>query len=171
MHDALHAGLIAAAVSGAPSTVIALARGDDVLESGRAAGSLLLPHETRTLPLLAAATPLHVAISVGWAFVLERAIPRGRERVGGVAGGLAIAALDLGVIGRRLPRIRALPQPRQWADHVAYGLTVGLVLERRRRRSALRLEAERAASDPNDLAEARRIRAEMDQLAVDWHDS
>ena len=40
--------------------------------------------------------------------------------------------------------------------------------ERRRRRSVLRLEAERAAADPEDLAEARRVRAEMDALAGPW---
>jgi hypothetical protein len=133
MREAVHAGLVAAVVSGAPSTTIALARGDDVLEGARAAGTLLLPHETRTLPLLAAAVPVHLALSVGWAVVLERAIPRDRELIGGLIGGLAIAALDLGVIGRRLPRIRTLPQGRQWADHAAYGLTVAIVLARRRR--------------------------------------
>ncbi len=133
MHrDALHAGLVAAAVSGAPSTLIALARGDDVLDGARAAGTLLLPREQRTLPLLAAAVPVHLALSVGWAVVLERALPRGREPLGGLVGGLAIAALDLKVVGRRLPRIRSLPQGRQWADHAAYGLAVGVVLARRR---------------------------------------
>jgi hypothetical protein len=129
----LQAGLVAAAVSGAPSTLIALARGDDVLAGGRAAGTLLLPRERRTLPLLAAAVPVHLALSVGWAVVLDRTLPRGRELAGGVAGGLAIAALDLVVIGRRLPAIRALPQGRQWADHVAYGLAVGATLARCRR--------------------------------------
>jgi len=133
MHDALHAGLVAAAVSGAPSTAIALARGEDVLDGARAAGALLLPRETRTLPLLAAAVPVHLLLSVGWAVVLERALPREREPLGGLLGGIAIAALDLGLIGRRLRRIRALAQPRQWADHAAYGLAVGVVLARRRR--------------------------------------
>jgi hypothetical protein len=134
MHEALHAGLVAAAVSGVPSTAIALARGDDVLDGARAAGTLLLPRETRTLPLLVAAVPVHLALSLGWAVVLDRVIPRGREHVGGLLGGLAIAALDLGLVGRRLPRIRTLPQPRQWADHAAYGLAVGAVLACRRRR-------------------------------------
>ncbi len=96
----------------------------------RGAGTLLLPREHRTLPLLAAAVPVHLALSLGWAVVLERAIPRGREPLGGLLGGLAIAALDLELIGRRLPRIRALPQGRQWADHVAYGLAVGAVARR-----------------------------------------
>jgi hypothetical protein len=132
MHDALAAGLVAAAVSGAPSTAVALARGDDVLDGARAAGTLLLPRATRTLPLLAAAVPIHLALSVGWAFALERIVPPRRELAGGLLGGLAIAALDLELIGRRLPRIRALPQPRQWADHAAYGLAVGAVLARRR---------------------------------------
>lgn len=40
--------------------------------------------------------------------------------------------------------------------------------ERRRRRSALRLEAEAAAADPEDLAEALRVRRELDALAVAW---
>lgn len=43
--------------------------------------------------------------------------------------------------------------------------------ERRQRRSALRFEAEQAASDPVDLAEARRVRAEMDALAAPWPES
>jgi Arc/MetJ-type ribon-helix-helix transcriptional regulator len=42
--------------------------------------------------------------------------------------------------------------------------------ERRRRRSALRLEAEAAAADPDDLAEALRVRREMDELAAPWPD-
>jgi hypothetical protein len=65
--------------------------------------------------------------------VLDRTLPRGREPLTGALAGLGIAALDLGVIGRRLPAIRALPQGRQWADHAAYGLAVGAVLARRRR--------------------------------------
>jgi Arc/MetJ-type ribon-helix-helix transcriptional regulator len=40
--------------------------------------------------------------------------------------------------------------------------------ERRRRRSALRAEAEAAAHDPEDLAEARRVRIEMDAVSPPW---
>jgi hypothetical protein len=108
-----------------------------VLEGARAAGALLLPRETRTVPLLAAAAPVHLALSLGWAVVLDGVLPRRRELAGGLVGGLAIAALDLGLIGRRLPRIRALPQPRQWVDHAAYGMAVGAVLARRRRSMAI----------------------------------
>jgi hypothetical protein len=40
--------------------------------------------------------------------------------------------------------------------------------ERRRRRSALREEARLASEDPDDLAEARRVREDMDMLAAPW---
>ena len=76
---------------------------------------------------------MHLALSVGWAVVLDRLIPPGAELAGGLAGGLAIAALDLGVIGRRIAAVRDLPQGRQWADHVAYGLAVGATLRALRR--------------------------------------
>jgi len=122
-------------LSGLPSTVVTLLRGEDLLDGARAAGAIVLPGEERTAVLLAAAAPVHLALSLGWAAVLTRALPRGREPVWGAAAGLGIAALDLGVIGRRIPAIRALPQARQWADHVAFGLTVGIVLTRRRARA------------------------------------
>ena len=115
-----------------------LVRGDDVLEGGRAAGAIVLPRERRTALLLVAATPVHLAISVGWAAVLAAALPRGREPAWGVVGGMVIAALDLALIGRRIPSIRTLPQGRQWADHAAYGLSVGLVLRARRSGRAAR---------------------------------
>ncbi len=41
----------------------------------------------------------------------------------------------------------------------------------RRRKSALRLEAEAAAADPDDVAEALRVREEMDAIAAAWNDA
>jgi Arc/MetJ-type ribon-helix-helix transcriptional regulator len=41
---------------------------------------------------------------------------------------------------------------------------------RRRRKSALRAEAQTAAADPSDVKEMRRVRAEMDALAAPWPD-
>ena len=75
--------------------------------------------------------PVHLALSLGWALVLARALPRRRPTLEGAAAGLAIAALDLGLLGRRLPAIRALPVLPQVADHVAYGAVVGAILGRR----------------------------------------
>ncbi len=121
------AGLVGAAVSGLPSTAVTLARRESLLDGARAAGAIVLPRETRTPVLLAAAVPVHLGLSLGWAAVIAQ-LPRRGAIFGGFAG-LAIAALDLGVIGRRIPAIRALPQGRQWADHVAFGLAVGWVLD------------------------------------------
>jgi len=128
--DAVRAGLIAAIVSGAPSTLHAVATGRDPLEATYAAGSILLPGETRHGRLLAAAVPVHLTISVGWALVLASVLPRRRTTLWGAGAGLAIAALDLGLVGRRFERIRALPLLPQIADHIAYGAIVGAVLRR-----------------------------------------
>ena len=125
------AGLVGAAVSGVPSTVITLARREPLLDGARAAGAIVLPRETRTPVLLAAAVPVHLGLSLGWAAVISQ-LPRQRAIFGALAG-LAIASVDLGLIGRRIPAIRALPQKRQWADHVAYGLSVSYILNRTQR--------------------------------------
>jgi len=132
--DVLAAGLAGAVVSGFPSTVWTLVEGGDPLDGARALGRVLLPRSRSTPLLLAAGAPVHLALSLGWAAALAPVLPRDRRGpVYGAAAGLAIAALDLGVIGRRIPAIRALPQPPQWADHVAFGLAVGVVLRLRRR--------------------------------------
>ena len=130
--DALAAGAAGAVLSAAPSTVATIATGGSLLDGALAAGSILLPREQRAARLLAASVPVHLALSFGWAAVLAAALPRRATVPAAVAGALGIAALDLGVIARRFPRIRALPQGRQWADHVGYGLAVGVVVARRR---------------------------------------
>jgi hypothetical protein len=53
-------------------------------------------------------------------------------------------------------------------DSEAIRLALHESAELRRRKSALRLEAEAAAADPDDLAEALRVRAEMDAIAAVW---
>jgi hypothetical protein len=57
------------------------------------------------------------------------------------------------------------------SDSEAIRLALHEAAEARRRKSALRLEAAAAAADPDDLAEARRIRAEMDAIAAAWVNS
>jgi hypothetical protein len=133
LKDGIAAGAVAAVVSGAPSTLWALATGRNALEPTLAAGSILLPRESRRGRLFAAAVPVHLGVSIGWAIVLSALLPRGRAASAGAAAGLVIAAFDLGVVGRLFPRARALPIVPQLADHVLYGATVGLVLDRRRR--------------------------------------
>ena len=129
--DAIVAGAWAAVFSGAPSTLYGVATGRDSLEATKAAGSILFPRESRTRALVAGAVPVHLVLSLGWALVLDRARVRGSGR--GAAAGLVIAAVDLGLVGRRYPRLRDLPLAPQVADHVAYGVVVGFVLSRRSR--------------------------------------
>ncbi len=139
MRNGIIAGAIAGVVSGAPSTVHALATGGDPLAATAAAGAMLLPAETRTARLLAAAVPVHAAISVGWGVVLAKVLPRMAPVGWGAVAGLAFAALDLGVAGRLFPRVRALPVVPQVLDHVLYGAAVGAVLTRLDSRPAHRV--------------------------------
>jgi hypothetical protein len=133
VEDGLVAGAVAAVLSGAPSTLHALATRASPLEATLAAGTLLLPRERRPLVLALAAVPVHIALSLGWAVLLAIVLPRRRTIAYATLAGLAIAALDLGAVGRRVPRIRALPLLPQVLDHVAYGATVGAALSLRRR--------------------------------------
>jgi hypothetical protein len=53
-------------------------------------------------------------------------------------------------------------------DSEAIRLALRESAERRRRRSALREEARLASRDLEDLAEARRVREDMDAVAAPW---
>lgn len=125
----LIAGAIGGAISGAPSTLWALATGRDPLESVRAAGSILAP-QAGPLGLLTAAAVVHTGLSLGWGVVLSLLLPRRRPVLLGTLAGAAIATLDLGIVGRHIPRVRALPAGPQVADHLLYGATVGVMLNR-----------------------------------------
>lgn len=129
--DVLRAAAAAAVLSGAPSTAHALLTRTNPLEASLAAGTLLAPREQRASRLLPAALLAHVALSLGWAIVLAAVLPRRHTTAAAGVAGLAIAALDLGVVGRRFPRIRELALVPQILDHVAYAVTVGAVLSRR----------------------------------------
>lgn len=130
-HEGVRAAVPAAVLSGLPSTLHALLTKRHALEASLAAGSIVLPTERRRLPLLVAAVPVHFALSVGWSVLLAAALPRRKRVVEGAAAGLAIAALDLGLVGKRFGRIRALPILPQIADHVAFGVIASLGLSRR----------------------------------------
>lgn len=124
----LRAAAWAAALSGVPSTLHALATGRDPLAATIAAGSILLPRETSRVRLVAAAVPVHLALSLGWTLVLDRAGVRTARA--GVLAGLGIAALDLGVAGRCFPRVQALPLLPQLADHAVFGAIAARLLRR-----------------------------------------
>ena len=135
------AGAVAGLFSGAPSTVHALLTGGDPLAAAEAAGNLLAGADARPAALLAAGGLAHVALSVGWGTVLAVAVRRTSfpPLAVGLAGGAAIAAVDLGLLahgplGRRWPLIRALPVLPQVADHLAFGAIAGALLGGSRRR-------------------------------------
>jgi hypothetical protein len=138
--NALVAGAIAGVVSGAPSTLLTLWARGDVLASSAAAGTIVVPDDAPRPVQLAAGAAVHGAISLGWAVVLAGALPRRPGVVAGAAAGAAagvgIAALDLGLLARRFPAIRALAPVPQVLDHVAYGVTVAMVLSWLRSRPA-----------------------------------
>jgi hypothetical protein len=128
----LRGALWAATLSGAPSTAYALATGRDPLEAALAAGAIVVGEDASRARRLAAAVPVHLAISIAWTVVLDRVLPRHGRVLTGAAAGLGIAALDLGVIGRRIPAIAALPVAPQIADHVAFGAIAAPCAARRR---------------------------------------
>jgi hypothetical protein len=112
--------------------VVTLKNGGNVLDSTRAVGRAVLgPNEDGLSRLIAGGTA-HVAISLAWGVVLAAVLPRRHTVLAGAMAGLGIAALDLGVVGRRLPSIRALEPAPQILDHIAYGVVVGAALSRRR---------------------------------------
>jgi hypothetical protein len=121
-------GLAAGVVSGLPSTLAAVVTGRPVLEAARAAGALL------GRPSLPRGLLAHGAVSAGWGVVLSAVLEGRRHRIAsGAAAGAAVAALDLGLVGRRIPAIRSLPLLPQVADHLLYGAALGALLHARER--------------------------------------
>jgi hypothetical protein len=70
-------------------------------------------------------------MSAACAEVLARTLPRRHPVAWGAAAGLGIGIVNVGLIGRLFPAIRALPLVPQLADHVAYGALFAVVVDRR----------------------------------------
>ena len=133
----LAATTVAATVSGAPSTAHSLVTRRPLLDTVRAAATLVTGPApgggapAPTLRTLAAGGVVHGAVSLLWGTVLAQVLPPGRRAVWGAVAGVAIHVIDLGLVARlpRLRAMRALPQLPQLGDHIAFGVTVGLVLD------------------------------------------
>ena len=91
-------------------------------QAARAAGTLL------GRPGVLRGAVAHAGISLGWGLVLARVLPRTRPVWWGTVAGGAIAGVDLGLIGRRLPELAALYVGPQLADHLAFGALCGATL-------------------------------------------
>lgn len=123
----IRAGVIAAVVSGVPSTAHALLTRGDVLAATRAAGTLLPGRRDR--PGVAAGLVAHIGISSLWTVVLSFAFRRHELGVTrGAVAGLVIAALDLGIVARAYPAVRTLPRVPQVLDHLVFGAVLGGLL-------------------------------------------
>lgn len=108
------------------------------MQATRAAGAMLLSPESNDRALFAAAAVVHLTISLFWAAVLNTLLPRKRTTIWSIGALAAIAVLDLQLIGRLFEEIYALPFWPQFADHLAFGATLGGVLEWRRRNRLMR---------------------------------
>lgn len=132
--DTLLAAACAAILSGIPSTVYAWLTGGDVMQATRAAGTMLISPTASNSYLFFAAAVVHAAVSLFWSVVLTRLLPRRRTTLWAVVALAGVAVLDLRVIGRFFAEIYALPFWPQFADHLAFGATLGAILEWRSRR-------------------------------------
>jgi hypothetical protein len=118
------AAIVAALLSGAPSTLQALLTGRSPFTAARAAGALL------GRPGLARGAVAHGVLSLGWTTVLAVVLPERHRRSWGALAGLVIGLLDLSIARRKYPGIAALPTSGQLADHVAFGTLAALMLAR-----------------------------------------
>ncbi len=109
-------------LSGGPSTVITIVRRESLLDSTRAAGTLLGKRS------LLRGGMAHGLITLFWTAVLAAVLPRRRPVIEGMVAGAAIAAVDLGVVGRRFPEISALDAGPQVLDHLAFGIVASVAL-------------------------------------------
>ena len=73
---------------------------------------------------------VHLGISAACGEALARALPEHNSVGWGAAAGFAIGVVNVGVIGRRFPAIRALPLVPQLADNTAFGLVFAFVVDR-----------------------------------------
>jgi hypothetical protein len=129
----IQATAAAAALSGAPSTLVAFCRQRDfqsvvayVRDATCAVGTLVPPGR----PGFIRGALVHVGISVLCGEGLARTVPESRSVIWGAGAGLAIGVINVGVIGRRFPEIAALPLVPQLADNVAFGAVFAFVVDR-----------------------------------------
>ena len=132
--DLFLAGAAATLFSGLPSTLYAFVRQQDISEATRAAGAMLISPGSSMLELFEAAAIVHVCVSFFWAAILVRFLPRRHVVAAAVAAAIAIGLFDLRAVAPLMfPEVARLAFWPQMADHVMWGLCLGLALAWRRR--------------------------------------
>jgi hypothetical protein len=132
----MEATLCAATFSGLPSTLHAFIKQRSlrsaavyVYDTTRAVGTLIPPGR----PGFGRGVVVHVAISMLCGETLAWTLPHDHSAEWGAAAGFVIGVINVGVIGRWFPAIRALPLAPQIADNVMFGTVFAVVLDRRDR--------------------------------------
>lgn len=126
--------MVAATFSGAPSTAHAVVTTGSVrtaveyvYQATCAVGTLVPPGR----PGFTRGALVHLGISVVCGEALARSLPQHHSLAWGGTAGLAIGVINVGMIGRKFPAIKALPLGPQLADNVAFGALFALVADRR----------------------------------------
>jgi hypothetical protein len=129
----IEATLVAATFSGLPSTLHAFVEQRSlrsaagyVYQATRAVGTLVPPGR----PGFGRGIVIHLVISMLCGEALARTLPRGHPVEWGAAAGLVIGIINVGVIGRSFPAIRALPLAPQIADNVMFGTVFAVAFDR-----------------------------------------
>jgi hypothetical protein len=129
----MRATAVAAALSGAPSTLDAFRRQRDlrsvvtyVWEATCSVATLVPPGR----PDFVRGALLHVGISILCGEGLARTVPETNSVMWGAGAGFAIGVINVGVIGRRYPAIAGLRLVPQLADNVAFGALFVFVVDR-----------------------------------------
>ena len=92
---------------------------------------MLLPSETATAKLVAAAALVHPLVSLFWAAILWRLLPRRATLEWALLAAVLIGLLDLKVIAPAFfPAVAALDFWPQMADHLAWGALFGFTVQR-----------------------------------------
>lgn len=124
--------MAASVLAGTPSLCAALPREGILgswrygIQATRAIGVLVPPWR----PSLVKGAVAHFAISAVAGEVFGRFLPARHTLAWGATGGAVMGFVNVGLIGRRFPAIRALPFGRQVADNVAFGVIFAVVADR-----------------------------------------
>ena len=94
---------------------------------------MLVPADAAAGLIFIAAAAVHCAVSLLWTIVVAWSMPAKHVVIGAVAASGLIAVLDLRIIAPLFfPEVARLSFWPQFADHLAWGLLVGMTLRLRR---------------------------------------
>lgn len=128
----LEATFAASLLSAAPS-LLSSGRRDGLtkawrhgIDATRAIATLVPPGR----PNLVVGAATHFGISAAFGQMLGCLLPRRHSAAWGAAAGAAMGLAGIGLVGRRLPALRALPFGPQLADNIAFGVIFAAVADR-----------------------------------------